>query len=68
MPTYSYECSRCGKQFSLFQKMSEEPLEICTFSDCGGTVRRIIGAGSGIVFKGTGFYQTDFKNNRKKVE
>lgn len=64
MPTYEYECSKCKKRFDLFQRMSEEPLKKCP--KCGGQVARLIGAGSGIIFKGTGFYETDYK--RKKTD
>ncbi|MBN1355217.1 zinc ribbon domain-containing protein [bacterium] len=57
MPTYEYECSQCGHVFEKFQKMSDVPLRDCPL--CGGRVRRLIGTGSGIIFKGSGFYATD---------
>ena len=61
MPTYEYECEKCGKHFEKFQNMSDEPLKRCP--ECGGTVRRLIGAGAGIIFKGSGFYETDYKRS-----
>ncbi len=60
MPTYDYECKDCGHTFEHFQSMSEDPLKICP--ECGGVLRRLIGGGMGIIFKGSGFYVTD---NRK---
>ena len=61
MPTYEYSCLKCGKEFEAFQPMKDAPLKVCT---CGkkGKVRRKIGGGAGLIFKGTGFYQTDYKN------
>ncbi len=60
MPTYDYECTDCGYSFEYFQSMSDEPLKTCP--KCGGKVRRLIGGGLGVIFKGSGFYVTD---NRK---
>ena len=60
MPTYDYKCSSCNKTFEFFQKMTDNLLTECP--DCGGKLKRIIGAGSGPIFKGSGFYQTDYKN------
>lgn len=59
MPTYDYECSKCGQRFEKFQKMADEPLKKCPA--CKGKVHRLIGGGGGIIFKGTGFYETDYK-------
>ncbi len=59
MPTYEYECRKCSHSFEQFQSMSEEPLKTCP--KCGGKVRRLIGGGTGIIFKGSGFYVTDSK-------
>ncbi len=59
MPTYDYECTKCGHEFEAFQKMNDEKLTHCP--KCKGKVRRLIGGGSGIIFKGTGFYETDYK-------
>ena len=58
MPTYNYKCNDCGHQFSVFQKMSDDPVQECP--QCEGKVRRIISGGSGMIFKGTGFYLTDY--------
>jgi putative FmdB family regulatory protein len=62
MPTYEYSCLKCGKEFEMFQPMKDAPLKVCT---CGkkGKVHRKIGGGAGLIFKGTGFYQTDYKNS-----
>lgn len=59
MPTYEYECRACNHAFELFQAMSDEPVKVCP--QCGGSVRRMIGGGTGIIFKGSGFYVTDSK-------
>lgn len=60
MPTYEYACTTCGKEFEQFQSIKDEPLKACT---CGqsGQVRRKIGSGAGLIFKGSGFYETDYK-------
>ncbi len=60
MPTYEYKCNKCGYVFELFQTMSAEPVKTCP--KCNGEVKRLIGPGAGPIFKGTGFYQTDYKN------
>lgn len=62
MPTYEYKCTECGYVFELFQTMSAEPVKVCP--RCKGKVKRLIGPGAGPIFKGTGFYQTDYKNTR----
>lgn len=60
MPTYDYRCEKCGNTFEMFQKMSDAPLSKCP--ECRGRVKRLIGGGAGIIFKGKGFYQTDYKS------
>jgi putative FmdB family regulatory protein len=60
MPTYEYKCTQCGYLFELFQTMTAEPVKYCP--KCNGKVKRLIGPGAGPIFKGTGFYQTDYKN------
>lgn len=61
MPTYDYECKACGHSFDVFQSMSDEPLTLCP--ECGKKqLRRLIGGGVGIIFKGSGFYVTDSKS------
>jgi putative FmdB family regulatory protein len=66
MPTYDYVCDDCGDRYEKFQCMSAEPDTVCP--KCGGKVRRLIGLGAGIIFKGHGFYQTDYKKASKPVE
>ena len=61
MPTYDYKCTECNHTFEMFQPMIAEPITDCP--ECGGVVKRLIGAGAGPIFKGSGFYQTDYKNN-----
>jgi putative FmdB family regulatory protein len=61
MPTYEYECKICGHSFEAFQRMSEPPLTSCPL--CGKEVRRLINGGTGIIFKGSGFYVTDKKSS-----
>lgn len=61
MPTYEYECTKCGHTFERFQSMSEEPLKKCP--ECRCKVKRLIGTGAGIIFKGSGFYETDYRSN-----
>jgi putative FmdB family regulatory protein len=67
MPTYDYECKQCGYTFEHFQSMSDNPLVECP--ECRGTLRRLIGGGMGIIFKGSGFYVTDNRSgNRTETE
>lgn len=61
MPTYDYICSDCGYEFEHFQSMSDEPIRVCP--KCKGTVRRKIGGGTGLIFKGSGYYLTDYAKN-----
>ena len=62
MPTYEYICKTCGYEFEEFQNMSAEPLKICP--KCNNEIVRKIGIGAGLVFKGSGFYITDYKNKK----
>lgn len=62
MPTYEYFCKSCGHEFEEFQSMSAEPLKVCP--KCGKEIVRKIGTGAGLVFKGSGFYITDYKNKK----
>jgi putative FmdB family regulatory protein len=64
MPTYDYKCKKCGNVFEVFHSMSSEPVKVCP--KCGGEVKKLIGAGSTPIFKGSGFYQTDYKNLSSK--
>jgi putative FmdB family regulatory protein len=63
MPNYDYECIRCGKRFEVFQSMNDAKLTDCPDSDCKGSVRRLLGSGGGIIFKGSGFYETDYRSS-----
>lgn len=58
MPTYDYKCKECDHLFEYFQAMSDELLKSCP--KCNGQVRRLISGGSGLIFKGSGFYVTDY--------
>lgn len=65
MPTYTYECKKCGAKMQLFHSMSEKPRVKC--EECGSrSVKRLLGTGSGIIFKGSGFYETDYKKSASK--
>lgn len=64
MPTYEYECKKCGHRFEAFQSMTAEPLSTCP--ECSGPVKRLIGAGAGLLFKGSGFYLTDYRSESYK--
>lgn len=66
MPTYEYDCLQCGTETEAFQSMSEPPLEKCPA--CKGELRRRIGAGAFVKFKGSGFYETDYKKSPRKPE
>jgi len=63
MPTYGYECTHCGHNFEMFQGINDAALDKCP--KCGSKVKRLIDGGMGIIFKGAGFYATDY---RKKSE
>jgi putative FmdB family regulatory protein len=60
MPTYEYACQKCGHQFEQFQSMRDEPLKKCPQCKKAG-LKRLVGGGAGLIFKGTGFYITDYK-------
>ncbi len=65
MPTYEYECSRCGHRWELFQSITAKPVRTC--ADCGArTAKRLFGTGAGVIFKGSGFYQTDYRSESYK--
>ena len=65
MPTYDYVCEDCDHQFELFQSIKAKPIRKCP--NCGKlTVQRLIGAGAGIIFKGSGFYETDYRSDSYK--
>ena len=65
MPTYDYECDACGHDFELFQQISENPKKKCP--ECGKQkLRRLFGTGAALMFKGSGFYQTDYRSESYK--
>lgn len=66
MPTYEYECGKCGYQFERFQSITAAPVKTCP--KCRGRVHRMLTTGSGIIFKGSGFYETDYKHQHASVE
>src|SRR5882672_6505432 len=72
MPTYEYVCEKCGHQFEQVQPMSAKPLTICPKEVCPqkkwnkGTVKRAISGGAGLLFKGSGFYITDYRSEKYK--
>ncbi len=66
MPQYDYKCDKCGYFFEVFQKITDERIESCP--ECGGSVKRMIGSLAGIIFKGNGFYTTDYKKNAPTCE
>jgi len=61
MPTYDYFCSACDTEFEFFQSMKDDPLKDCPHCKKKGKVKRMISSGAGIIFKGSGFYETDYK-------
>ena len=67
MPTYEYECPKCGHAFELVQSMRDEPLKKCPKCKKTG-VKRLVGGGAGLIFKGSGFYITDYKNKRTAAQ
>lgn len=72
MPTYEYSCEKCGKNFDAFQSMRDEayrecPQEKCQQEEWGhGKVKRLLGTGAGLIFKGSGFYITDYRSDSYK--
>ena len=66
MPTYDYACDDCGYHFEEFQSITAEPLTKCP--ECQGHIRRLISAGNGFLFKGSGFYITDYRSEKYKKD
>jgi putative FmdB family regulatory protein len=72
MPTYEYICEKCGHQFDLFQSISDQPISSCPRNLCKlkrwgkGRVKRAISGGAGLIFKGSGFYITDYRSDQYK--
>ena len=65
MPTYEYFCKECKFEFEEFQSIASEPIQICP--KCEGKVERKISGGTGLIFKGSGFYITDYKNKKSSA-
>ena len=69
MPTYEYSCQKCGQNFEAFQSMRDEPFRECPKQLCRlpkwghGKVKRLLGTGAGLIFKGSGFYTTDYRSD-----
>lgn len=66
MPTYEYKCNKCGHEFEAFQSMSADPLTDCDKCGTKGSVERVISGGAGLIFKGSGFYITDYRDSSYK--
>jgi putative FmdB family regulatory protein len=72
MPTYEYICQKCNHHFEMFQSMSDKALTLCPEAICPrkkwgkGKVKKMIGAGAGLIFKGSGFYITDYRSEKYK--
>jgi putative FmdB family regulatory protein len=72
MPTYEYHCQKCGQNFEAFQSMRDEPFRECPKDLCRllkwgrGKVKRLLGTGAGVIFKGSGFYITDYRSDSYK--
>src|SRR5205085_10106219 len=72
MPTYEYACAKCGHEFELFQSMKDKPLTVCSADKCKlkkwrkGRVKKLMGTGAGLIFKGSGFYITDYRSENYK--
>ncbi len=66
MPTYQYHCTECGYNFEEFQSIADPVLEECP--KCHGKVRRLITGGAGFIFKGSGFYETDYRSKQYKAD
>lgn len=72
MPTYEYVCTKCDHQFEIFQSMKDKPLAVCPKEKCKlkrwgkGRVKKLLGSGAGLIFKGSGFYITDYRSEGYK--
>ena len=67
MPTYEYACQKCEHQFEIFQSMKDAPLTACPQKKCKGKLKKLLGTGAGLIFKGSGFYITDYRSENYKT-
>jgi len=73
MPTYEYACQKCGQEFEFFQSMKDQPLALCPKEKCQqkrwgkGRVKKLMSSGAGLLFKGSGFYITDYRSENYKA-
>jgi putative FmdB family regulatory protein len=67
MPNYDYKCQECGHIFEVFQSMNDEKLTDCPQEGCQGQVKRLLGTGAALLFKGSGFYETDYRSDSYKA-
>jgi putative FmdB family regulatory protein len=67
MPTYDYHCEKCDQTYEVFQSMKDPHLKKCIQEGCKGKVTRLLGSGAGLVFKGSGFYITDYRSASYKA-
>lgn len=67
MPIYEYKCKSCGREFEIEQRITEEPIKDCPFDGCEGEVFRKISKNVGLVFKGNGFYLTDYAKRHESA-
>ena len=73
MPTYEYACAKCGQEFEFFQSMKDKPLTTCPKEKCAqkrwgkGRVKKLMSTGAGLLFKGSGFYITDYRSENYKA-
>ncbi len=73
MPTYEYACAKCGHKFDHFQSMKDKPLSVCPKEKCKlkkwgkGRVKKLMSTGAGLIFKGSGFYITDYRSENYKA-
>jgi len=68
MPTYEYKCEKCGIIFEEYQSIAADPLTQCRNPGCGGAVKRLFSPGAGFIFKGSGFYGTDYRSESYKKQ
>ncbi len=64
MPTYEYLCCDCGDKLEIFQKMTDQPVKKCP--NCGGKLKKLISLGGGVIYKGSGFYTTEYRSEEYK--